>query len=164
MYSMKEERYRDFNLVDFILESNRIEGILHHVTTTGYANDESAHEKFLSLKKITVEDLEEFVSLITTTQVHQATLRRKKGMNVYVGDHHPPPGGHQIEIDLTILLNKVNNFHISSYEAHLEYEKLHPFSDGNGRSGRALWLWMHNGEAPLGFLHTFYYQTLKDSQ
>jgi hypothetical protein len=35
-----------------------------------------------------------------------------------------------------------------------------PTTDGNGRSGRALWLWCMRGRAPLGFLHQFYYQTL----
>ena len=40
----------------------------------------------------------------------------------------------------------------------------HPFTDGNGRSGRALWLWQMNNHAPFGFLHTFYYQTLENSR
>ena len=48
---------------------------------------------------------------------------------------------------------------LGACETHVRYELLHPFLDGNGRSGRALWLWLM-GQAPLGFLHTFYYQTL----
>ena len=45
------------------------------------------------------------------------------------------------------------------------YETLHPFMDGNGRSGRILWAWqmIEHNIAPglsLGFLHAYYYQTL----
>jgi len=46
-----------------------------------------------------------------------------------------------------------------AFEVHLDYEHLHPFTDGNGRSARMLWAWQMR-EFPLGFLHTFYYQAL----
>lgn len=45
------------------------------------------------------------------------------------------------------------------WEVHIAYEMLHPFTDGNGRSGRMLWAWQMRN-FPLDFLHTFYYQTL----
>ncbi len=49
----------------------------------------------------------------------------------------------------------------------VRYELLHPFSVGNGRSGRTLWAWcmLRRGDDPftLPFLHRFYYQTLEHS-
>lgn len=91
-------------------------------------------------------------------------------MNVRVGNYYPPVGGIAIVTRLIDILQDAQfSTHDSSfglrglqslaYETHQRYEKLHPFTDGNGRSGRMLWMWMMR-KAPLGFLHTWYYQSL----
>ena len=49
-----------------------------------------------------------------------------------------------------------------AYENHKYFEEIHPFLDLNGRTGRAIWLHQMGGEAPMGFLHTWYYQSLSD--
>jgi hypothetical protein len=146
-----------WTLKDFITESNRIEGINRNPTQEEIA----AHEVLLANKEITVRDLEAFVSIIQPG----AILRARSGLDVRVGSFYPPAGGPQIEKQLEVLLHSIHpNRSSNSYQTHLAYEQLHPFTDGNGRSGRALWLWQIGGKAPLGFLHSFYYQTLEANQ
>ena len=146
-------------LVEFVLESNRIEGIDR---ATDYEMD--AHAVLLSMPRLTVETIEGFVR-----DTAAAPLRDRLGMDVRVGDHVPPPGGPEVRErpgDFLEGLNALTNY--TPYSAHVWYEQLHPFMDGNGRSGRAIWAWYMRklGYNPfsLPFLHRFYYQALDASR
>lgn len=144
----------------FVAESNRIEGITRSPTM----EEAAATTVFLDLPGLTVADVEALV----TVYEPGAVLRRSPDLNVRVGNHVAPAGGPAIETELAALLNVASWPGTDPWQVHCNYEHLHPFTDGNGCSGRALWLWMMLRAGPrdaamardLGFLHAFYYQTL----
>lgn len=141
------------NLELFLQQSNKIEGI-NRVTS------EEVHvaEWFLEQTELQVAYVNKYVKV---TAPH-AELRDRPGLDVRVGSYYPPRGGVYISVEFQRLLSFINEDKISPYQAHLRYENLHPFTDGNGRSGRLVWLWQMDGHAPLLFLHQFYYQALQN--
>lgn len=138
-------------LKDFLRDSNLIEGYSfvdpQEIEATG---------EFLRLEQITISDIAVFLSITTGAHGSTGLIRSSHGMNVVVGDHRPPKGGPHIVEKLEKHLEKVNavpglggrwmSRYRSSFKLHCQFESLHPYTDGNGRAGRLIWLWMMGGE------------------
>lgn len=142
-------------LRDFVMESWRIERL--------DASDriETLVEWHRTFCEIDVLETQHLVEAALVFTDGKGRLRSKEGMNVRIGSHYPPPGGPLVEMALSNLLNAIEWLH--PYEAHHRYESLHPFLDGNGRTGRMLWLWgmrRQSRDWSRGFLHEWYYQSL----
>ena len=147
------------DLISFLKESLRIEGITRDPTV----EELLVTEQFLQLRCITLPAVVNLVNVYAPG----ARLRDVIGLNVMVGNHVPPRGGPHIRMHLEDLLNDIRFKKHTPYSAHVAYETLHAFSDGNGRSGRAVWAWMMlraGSDIPLGFLHQWYYQSLDNGR
>ena len=145
------------NFAKFADESNKIEGM-------GEATPAEVKALVLLVNEdcITVDVLTDYVAVVQPN----AILRDREAHNVRVGNHIAPPGGPCIREEFEALLKLANMDRYSpraAYRTHQLYEHLHPYTDGNGRSGRALWLWMYGSHGTaLGFLHNWYYQSLSN--
>lgn len=140
------------DLRDFVRESNWIENIRREPTE----EELDAHWLLLA-EPYSVEAIRKFVR-----SVAGAELRDSVGMDVIVGDHRPPPGHPEMSKWLQDILTKT----VDAHYRHCCYETLHPFIDGNGRSGRAIWLHdmlrASRYVPDFLFLRHFYYQTLSE--
>ena len=144
------------NLEGFLRESLAIEGIHRRPNAAELKGTRS----FLALGRIDGVD----VCNLQAIHAPEMPLRTLPGMNVRVGRYVAPPGGPDIAVRLQLICNDVSRNSVNVWKAHIAFENLHPFMDGNGRTGRTLWAWHMRsvGMDPFGlpFLHRFYYQTL----
>lgn len=103
-------------------------------------------EKNATRKKITHEHLFELHRLLADTVMDQGQAGAYRTIQVQVGKHLPPAAADVSPLMFELLdwwntascqLSPV----LSSAILHYRFEDIHPFADGNGRTGRALALW-----------------------
>lgn len=161
-------------ITNFIRESNKIESIMRQPRKW----EIDAFKMFLELEYLEIKDVENLVNAFQPG----AKLRIELGMDVSIGGKEKL-GHPDVKDKLQQLLYRANDYKtnrrhyrgrfeeakilgVLPWQVHVDYEYLHPFIDGNGRSGRAIWAWMHGGQSTefmRGFLHSFYYETLMNS-
>lgn len=124
----------------YIRESNLIEDIDDN------AEDRQSFKAWLFLKDVpflTIDVLKELHRMITLNQLpvgQRGVLRSELKVNVTIGGKVAP----QWYLSGHMLNNWIMDYSQgakSPIDAHLEYEHIHPWIDGNGRTGRMLYWW-----------------------
>jgi hypothetical protein len=146
-------RFREFQC-----ESNMIEDIV--------ASEECLQLQTRALRELcenplTIASIEAYVLAVQP----DAFLRTNKGDEVSIMGFDGLAGGLAVSYALQEIIDGLDT--TENWYNYVRYELLHPFSDGNGRSGRAVWLyymlntmggWQY--VSSLGFLDTFHRQVL----
>ena len=103
-------------------------------------------EKHATKKRIVHEDVLKLHAVIASDVMDQGIAGGYRDIRVRVGRYLPPPP-EQVSGLMAELLEWWNAQSlkwspvISSAIVHYQFEDIHPFADGNGRTGRALALW-----------------------
>jgi len=103
-------------------------------------------EKNAMLKTIRHEHLYKLHRLLADKVMDQGHAGSYRTIEVRVGQHFPPPSKQVLTLMQELLAWWNTESHelspiLSSAILHYRFEDIHPFADGNGRSGRALALW-----------------------
>ncbi len=103
-------------------------------------------EKRVNKKPITHEDILKLHAIIGGMVMDQGKAGRYRDIRVRVGRYLPPPP-EQVSGLMSELLGWWNEEAskwspvVTSVIIHYRFEEIHPFADGNGRTGRTLALW-----------------------
>ena len=103
-------------------------------------------EKRVNKKPITHEDILKLHAIIGGMVMDQGRAGRYRDIRVRVGRYLPPPP-EQVSGLMSELLGWWNDEAskwspvVTSAIIHYRFEEIHPFADGNGRTGRTLALW-----------------------
>ena len=125
---------------------------------TPHPADLRALARLLALPELTVDVVKEYVAALADCPLGS------------LGISGEAFGILRLHTGLEEILGRMNRDEASPWSLYVDFEVLHPFLDGNGRAGRALWAWQMLRFRPdlvgtaLAFVHPAAYAALEAHQ
>lgn len=154
-----------YNLTEFLIESNAIES---EFTPVALADAIAAWNFASASKELRAKTILEIHDILMNN-IYPAIAGRIRDCDVWVGGRKCPD-----PLDVKLMLAEWVQIHgkaktkKSIIKAHVAFEKIHPFVDGNGRTGRIIMNWqMVKAGLPIWVIHTGdeqfeYYELFED--
>jgi fido (protein-threonine AMPylation protein) len=149
----------------FLLESNAIEGVF------GDEALEDAEKAWKYTLSYGVTERPDYLDYKVLLHMHKLLMKRLnpriagkfREVDVYIGEQKK--GYHGVEVLKSELRDLFSTMHGNNFiegkaeeftrHCHVMYEDIHPFEDGNGRTGRILYNWQRlNMGLPLHIIHS----------
>lgn len=134
----------DQTVIEFLDHSNRIESVY---TKAALEDAKKAWRHIVSLDRITPADIVD-VHLILMAKLDPEVAGKFRSYPVRIGWQIKPfKGMEYFEARLKSMCDRMNDTtskvdpEEQVKKEHVEYEDIHPFGDGNGRSGRIFYNW-----------------------